>query len=133
MFVRAMIVWAAIIPIAIANGALRAAWIIPRTGAAVGHVVSSVTLSLAIVAVAWLAIPWIAPPTPRDAWLVGVAWLAATVVFEFGFGRFVAGKTWAELLADYNVLRGRVWVLVLLATGTAPALAAAWRGLAGGR
>jgi len=133
MFVRAMLVWAAIVPIAIANGALRVAWIIPRTGEAVGHVVSSITLSLAIVAVAWLAIPWIAPPTRRDAWLVGAAWLAATVAFEFGFGRFVAGKSWSELLADYNVLRGRIWVLVLLTTAAAPALAAAWRGLAGER
>ncbi len=133
MYLRALIVWAAIIPLAIANGALRVAWIIPRTGEAVGHVISCFTLSAAVLVVAWLAIPWIDPPARRDAWLVGLVWLAATVAFEFGAGRLAFGKTWGELLADYNVLRGRLWVLVLAATAAAPAVAAAWRGVSGGR
>lgn len=133
MYLRALIVWAAILPLAVANGALRVAWIIPRTGEAVGHVISCFTLSAAVLAVAWLAIPWIDPPSRRDAWLVGLVWLAATVAFEFGAGRYAFGKTWAELLADYNVVRGRLWVLVLLTTAIAPAAAAAWRGVGGGR
>ena len=49
----------------------------------------------------------------RAALRVGAFWLTLTVLFEFGFGRAVDGKTWAELLADYNLGQGRVWTLVL--------------------
>jgi hypothetical protein len=37
-----------------------------------------------------------------------------TITFEFGFGHFVAGHSWAKLLADYNILQGRVWSLFLV-------------------
>jgi glyoxylase-like metal-dependent hydrolase (beta-lactamase superfamily II) len=47
-----------------------------------------------------------------------------TVAFEFGFGHFIAGKSWDDLRADYDVFRGRLWVLVLLTTTVAPYLAA---------
>jgi hypothetical protein len=32
----------------------------------------------------------------------------------------VFGNTWERLLADYDVLRGRIWVLVLLANLVSP-------------
>ncbi len=48
-----------------------------------------------------------------DLILIGVLWLVMTVAFEFGFFHFVMGKLWEAMLADYNVLRGRIWVLVL--------------------
>jgi hypothetical protein len=53
-----------------------------------------------------------------------------TVAFEFGFGHFIAHKPWSELRADYNVLRGRVWILVLITISAAPYIAARLRGLA---
>jgi hypothetical protein len=53
---------------------------------------------------------------------VGLFWLVLTVTFEFLFGRYVAGASWEALLADYDVLRGRLWPLVLLTTLLAPSL-----------
>ncbi len=55
-----------------------------------------------------------------ELWGLGAAWLLMTVAFEFLFGRFAAGKTWAQLFADYNLLAGRTWPLVLLAVLVAP-------------
>ena len=37
-----------------------------------------------------------------------------TLAFEFLFFHYAAGKPWEVLLADYNVLQGRIWVLVPL-------------------
>jgi hypothetical protein len=48
-----------------------------------------------------------------EALKVGRAWLVLTIAFEFAFGRLVAGQSWSELVADYNVARGRTWPLVL--------------------
>jgi hypothetical protein len=53
---------------------------------------------------------------------MGTLWLVLTVVFEFGFGRYVAGNSWNALLAQYNVLKGMVWVFVPVTTFIAPLL-----------
>jgi hypothetical protein len=43
-----------------------------------------------------------------------------TVMFEFGFGHYVAGHPWEKLFADYNVLEGRVWSIFLVWVAVLP-------------
>jgi hypothetical protein len=64
----------------------------------------------------------------RDALRVGQIWLGLTVLFEFSFGRLVAKKSWTDLLADYNLIRGRTWPLVLLWLWRGPAIIRGWQG-----
>jgi hypothetical protein len=40
---------------------------------------------------------------------------------RFGFGHYVEGASWSALLADYNLLDGRLWVFVLIWTLVGPA------------
>jgi hypothetical protein len=56
----------------------------------------------------------------KRALLTGLILVVMTVIFEFGFFHFVSGRSWDVLLADYNVLKGRIWVLVLLTTLLGP-------------
>jgi len=56
----------------------------------------------------------------KQAFTIGGIWLIMTVIFEFVFGHFVAGHSWTVLFMDYNILNGRVWVLVLIWTFIAP-------------
>lgn len=51
-----------------------------------------------------------------------------TLGFEFGAGRY-AGKPWSVILADYDVMRGRLWVLVPIITFLAPYWVGRARGL----
>ncbi|HWO72591.1 MAG TPA: hypothetical protein VNN21_03445 [Dehalococcoidia bacterium] len=51
---------------------------------------------------------------------LGVMWMALTVLFEFGFGHYVAGESWRSLLENYNVAHGRIWPLVPLLMLVAP-------------
>ena len=51
---------------------------------------------------------------------LGTAWVALTVAFEFLAGHYVSGNGWERLFADYNVFRGRIWILVLVAKLLAP-------------
>jgi hypothetical protein len=53
---------------------------------------------------------------------VGSAWLGLTVCFEFGLGRAM-GKSWSELGSEYDLRRGRLWPLVLIAIGVGPEIA----------
>jgi cytochrome bd-type quinol oxidase subunit 1 len=120
MFARASAIWAALLVVAVLNGAFREAVLSPRMGAATAHVVSTAMLSAAIFVLARVSIGWIAPREPRDALAVGAAWLAMVLAFEFLAGHYAFGKTWRELFADYDVSRGRVWIVVLASTLLAP-------------
>ena len=83
-------------------------------------------LCAAIFIVALLFTRWIAPKSRGGALLIGSVWLALTLAFEFLAGHYLFGSSWERLLADYNLLRGRVWVLVLAATLFAPVWAFGW-------
>jgi hypothetical protein len=131
MILRALAVWLLLVPLAIANGAFRAAVLIPRFGEHTGHIVSTILLSVVILAVAWVTIGWIGPHTLTDAVLIGFLWLGLTVLFEFGAGHFLFKQPWEHLFADYNLAKGRIWILVLIVTLKAPAIAAKVRGLLG--
>jgi hypothetical protein len=125
---RAMIVWAGIAVIAVLNGGFRESVLIPRAGETTGRALSTLMLSAAVLAVTFFTISWIAVDPARDAWRIGALWLGLTLAFEFLAGHYLFRVPWREITADYNVLRGRIWVLVLLVTLVAPAAAAALRG-----
>lgn len=128
MPLRTTIIWFALLAVAVANGAFREAVLIPRFGSQIGHIVSTAMLCAGILIVTYVAVGWIHPGSRGDAIAIGLAWLALTLAFEFGFGR-ARGRPWSELLADYDILKGRIWVLVLVTTAIAPFLAARARGL----
>lgn len=128
MMLRALGIWALIVPVAVVNGGIRQVLISPRTGDTAGHAISTVTLCAAILVLCWLTIGWMRPATARDVWRIGALWLLLTLAFEFLAGHYVFGTPWRQLLADYNVLRGRIWVLVLITTAVAPWLTAQSRG-----
>jgi hypothetical protein len=126
MLLRALLVWLLLVALAVLNGALREALLAPRLGAPAGHVASTLSLAALILLVAWHTIRWIAPGSGRRAWAVGLLWLFLTLAFEVLAGHYLLGHPWPALLADYDLRRGRVWPLVLLATLVAPP--GAWRG-----
>lgn len=53
---------------------------------------------------------------------IGGMWLVMTILFEFVFGHFVMHHPWRKLFNDYNIFKGRVWILVLIWTTVAPYL-----------
>jgi len=130
MIGRAIAIWFGILACAFANGALRELVLVPRSGAAVGHVVSTMLLAAVVLLVAWVSIDWIAPSSTAGAALVGALWVALTLGFEFGAGHWLMHKPWGELLHDYDLFAGRVWVAIPIVTCFAPVWA--FRDRAGG-
>jgi hypothetical protein len=122
MLVRAGAVWFAIMVGAIVNGAARDVLLAPRLGDLAARALSCATLSGLILIVTWISLEWIDPASMGDAWTIGAMWLVMTLTFEFVAGHYLFHTPWAMLLADYNVFRGRLWILVLAATIAAPAL-----------
>lgn len=56
----------------------------------------------------------------RQAIAIGLIWTGLTVAFEFVFFHYVGGHPWRVLLANYNIVEGRVWVLLLAWIAIAP-------------
>jgi hypothetical protein len=112
--------WAGACALGIVNGAARQAFYEDALGDRTAHAVSTGTLVAALTAyVAALQHRW---PllSRRTAIRIGAAWAVATLIFEFGFGHYVAGQSWTELLDAYDVPRGELWILVPLAMLTLP-------------
>ena len=122
MVSRATFVWFCILVVAMANGTLRALVLQPWLGDGPGRAASCLTLSAAVLYIAMKSINWMKPATATDAWLIGAMWLGLTLAFEFLVGHYVFRTPWNELLADYNLLNGRLWLLVLATTLAAPRL-----------
>jgi hypothetical protein len=122
MFARAGAVWFVILLAAILNGFLRDAVLVPRLGDLIARAVSCFTLAGVILLVTWMSLPWIHPNSSAQAWTIGAMWLAMTVTFEFIGGHYLFHTPWATLLADYNILERRLWIVVLMAAIAAPAL-----------
>jgi hypothetical protein len=126
---RSLVVWVVMLIVASANGAIREALLIPATGVVAGRAISTVALCILVLLLTWLTIRWIAPGSGRDAWIVGGLWVVLTLGFEFLAGHFVFGDPWRQLLEEYNVFRGRIWVLVLGTIAFAPRVCARIRGV----
>jgi len=121
LFLYAIGVWFILVIVAILNGAFREGFIRPRLGEYPGHVFSTVILAAIIWIVVYLFVRTVGRgESTIDFLLIGVLWLILTVIFEFCFGHYVEGQSWDMLLANYNVLNGRIWVLVLLSELIAP-------------
>ena len=131
LFPRALLLWLGLMMLAILNGTVREYGITPLTSDRTGHWISTFMLSALILLATWAGLNWMGPQNIRDAWRIGIFWTALTIAFEFGAGHFLFKHPWSKLFADYNLLNGRIWVLVLLTTLLAPWVVGFWRGLPG--
>jgi hypothetical protein len=106
--------------IAVANGALRQATFAKTMPELRAHQLSTLTGSVLIGIFIWLVIRVWPPSSGRQAILIGLIWLLLTVAFEFFMGLVLAHRPLAQVLHDYNLLAGRVWVLFLIWLTLAP-------------
>jgi hypothetical protein len=124
MLLRATLIWLGILVLASLNGAVRDLVLAPQLGDPLARAASTLVLCGLILLVTWRSIRWIGPRCQRDALIVGLLWVLWTLGFEFLAGRYLFGKSWATLLDDYDLSRGRIWILALLTTFAAPVLLA---------
>ncbi len=111
--------WLVLLVIMFTNGIVRVAVLQPRLGEDVARRTASLIGVGLVAAFSGAYVRLSGLRAPRALLLVGVVWLAFTLAFEFGFGR-ASGKSWSALLADYDLLHGRLWPLVLAATLLSP-------------
>ncbi|MBX7259130.1 MAG: hypothetical protein K1Y02_22400 [Candidatus Hydrogenedentes bacterium] len=105
--------WFLMLIVAILSGGLRTKLLLPRFGDLRAHQIGTVFVCMIFTAlIAWFVRA--TGLTPQQAVIVGPVWAAMTVAFETVMVRFWMKRPWADVFADYNLLKGRVWPLVLL-------------------
>lgn len=122
-WLAATLMWLALCVVAVGAGALRVKLLTPRLGELRAH--QAATLAL-IPVMFGLTCLWVRAAGLADSpSLPGVGrwWLLLTVAFEFGFGLLVMRLPLRRLLADYNLLRGRLWPVFLAALALSPPVA----------
>ena len=123
IFLYAFGVWIIFGILAIINGIIRNRFYAPVIGEYSAHVISTIIAVCFVVVGTYLFLRFIGIEYSNiELLLIGLFWLILTVLFEFGFGHYVVGNSWERLLADYNILEGRVWGFFLLTALVSPLL-----------
>ncbi len=124
LLLRVVGIWVLIVILAIMNGILRETLIAPHIGSYMAHVLSSIILTVLVFAVVSIFVCKSRISSVNVLFSIGALWVVLTILFEFLFGHYVMGHPWSSLFADYNIFRGRLWLLVLLSVFFSPVLAA---------
>jgi hypothetical protein len=127
LLVKVVAVWGVILALAFANAGLREVILIPRFGNVRSLTASGVILSLLVLFVAYVSLPWMGAIRTRELFAIGLSWFALTLAFDLLLG-MAQGERLREQLDAYLFKRGNLWPVVLLVTASAPYLAAKLRG-----
>jgi hypothetical protein len=120
LWVKAFGVWLVMLVAAFLNGALRELLIVSSVGEPLGHVISVLLLSGAIFGLAYLFVRSQRSLPASTLLGLGLFWLVLSLLFEFGFFHYVMHESWEKLLADYDIVRGRLLSVVWLTTLFSP-------------
>jgi len=117
---RYILLWFVMLIIAIGNGVLRETTFGKKLPGLRAHQLSTFIGAVLMGVFIWFVIHEWPPSSSGAALAIGAVWLCLTVVFECFMGLVLRKRPLAEVLADYNLLAGRVWVLLLLWVMVAP-------------
>ena len=121
MLLKYFLLWFPMILIAVANGAARDLWYKKFTGELAAHQISTLSLIALFGLYIWAVLKKFPPNSAIQSIQIGLFWLILTLLFEFGFG-LLRGNSWIVLLHDYNIFKGRIWILILFWVALAPYL-----------
>jgi hypothetical protein len=127
MILKSMLIWLGIIPLAILNGILREAVLVPVLGKS-GLPISGILLAAMAFLLTFLLLPRLGAGTQSTYVIMGVIWIVATIIFEFTLG-FVTGDSLDKMLAAYNIFTGNLWLLDVIFIGCTPWLTAKIRNI----
>jgi hypothetical protein len=120
MKLRYLVGWFVLLAVAMLNGALRESTYGKYVSELSAHQISCVTGILLFAVVIRQYVRRWPPASAREAWRIGLFWMALTVAFEFLFFHYIGGHSWEVLLANYDMSAGRLWPLILLWVAVAP-------------
>ena len=125
-FMALLKVWLVILTAMIVNGAFRQLVLRPAVGTRASEVISAALGIVIIVVFTRYLMRPIAGRSPGTLVRASVTLVLLTIAFEFLFGRYVNGRSWADLIGNYAIWRGHLWPVVLLTLAFMPFVWGRW-------
>lgn len=120
LYLMSLGIWFILAVSAIAVATFRVVVLLPPFGEQIAHQLGTVLYLIVQFLIIYLFIKKMKIKEVKTLLGIGIFWVVTTVIFEFVFGYYVMGNSWQKLFADYNLLKGRLWVLVLINNIAAP-------------
>ena len=119
MSTKHFLLWLPMIAIAFANAAIRQLVFVKYFNELRAHQLSTITLIILCSVYVGFIFPFINVRDNKQAILIGLMWVGLTILFEFSLGR-LTNRSWENLLQDYNIIAGRIWLLFLMCLSLMP-------------
>ena len=123
-YFRGFIVWLIIISAEVVHGILRGLFLAPAVGDFRARQIAVFTGIIIIFTIAYYTVRWINSSRTSQLFIIGLIWLVLTLAFEILLGRFAAGFSWERIFSDYNMAKGGLLPIGLLAMTFMPLAAA---------
>ena len=113
-YAKASLVWLGFLTVAITGGIIREKFLIPWLGSLGGRTLGTLLVSAIIFELIFAYIKSLSGATRSSLFRLGIFWTILAILFECLFGHYLMGASWEAIGGDYNILRGRLWPLVLI-------------------
>ena len=120
LYLKLLGVWFILAVSAIVVATFRISVLLPLWGERTAHQLGTVFYLIVQFFIIYLFIRKMKLKETKTLLGIGIFWVVITIIFEFVFRHYVMGHSWQKLFADYNLLSGRLWVLVLINNIAAP-------------
>jgi hypothetical protein len=124
VYLRGFLIWLVIISAEVVHGILRGLLLAPAVGDFRARQIAVFSGIIIIFTIAYFSVRWIRASGIQEHLAVGFMWLFFTVAFEILIGRYVAVYSWERILSDYNMVKGGLLPIGMLAMAFIPSAAA---------
>lgn len=120
LYFKSLAIWFILAVSAILVAIFRVEILLPQLGEQAAHQLGTILYLIVQFLIIYIFIKKMKVKETKALLGIGLFWVVITIIFEFVFGHYVMGHSWQKLIADYNLLNGRLWVLVLIDNIVAP-------------
>ncbi len=129
MLLKAIAIWLLIAVAEVGHGIVRVSVLNRRLGDRRARQIGVFSGSAIILAIAWLAAPWLGANTTPQCLAVGALWFVLMLAFDVAFGRWVFRASWRRIASEFDFRQGGLLAIGMVIVLLAPWLAAKLRGL----
>lgn len=98
--------------LAIINGGLRDVLYLKKLGKEAAHRLSTITLLIVILIYTFVFQQLNYVESLKESVEIGFWWLVLTLGFEFLAGHYLFKSSWKDLLDNYKIQEGKLWILI---------------------
>lgn len=116
------IFWLPMVVLGMANGFFRGLILNNIFDETSARQLSSITLIILLIVYVYFIYPLLKIRSAKQALVAGILWAFLTFIFETLLGYFVSGLSIVQMMSEYNIFKGKLWVLVLFTLSVLPVI-----------